>query len=478
MGIVCVCAPRAWGDGSVPHLVLVTSPGTHGLGRVTEAMASTDDSYSDDDQESVSSSSDGEATKRSYPKRQKYKCPLCPKALGTARDLGIHVRRHEQCKPYTCKDCDKAFCTPFELDQHARSHTLEQPYECHLCPLRFGTASALHNHRATHRTPNSVTYRCRVSPACTATFRRVATRSAHERTHCTDCAYRCETCKRAFPQKYNLQRHLRLHDGDKLHCCPTCKRMFYDKKRLDVHAKSCGDFRRRPSWQQHVASQHEDSASEELSEKDRELVVRSSESLSEQERADDQLSSEVDGTSSPARPSAAPERTRADWCVRLRLRRNKNAPKNPGRPRRCSGKSGNSPSQQPRPSDTPISPLLPPEHTAGKQGMEEASVGTGEATDTCKRCSPIYQCPNCERLFLKWDDLKTHAMLEHELVLSSSTFQFVCHVCDKTFKQNSNLKTHLKSHDRVVTFECDICGLGFTLKHHYKRHRANKHYKD
>ncbi|XP_075554452.1 uncharacterized protein LOC142587381 [Dermacentor variabilis] len=450
-------------------------------------MASADYSYSDD-QESVSSGSDLEATKSSSPKKHKYKCPLCPKALGTARDLGIHVRRHEQCKPYACKDCGKAFCTPFELDQHARSHTLEQPYKCRLCPCTFGTAATLRNHAATHRTADSVTYRCRASPACPATFRRVATRSAHERTHCTDCVYRCETCERTFPQKYNLQRHLRLHDSNELHCCPTCKRLFYNKERLDVHTKSCGDFcrcsvcgkgfREEAQLAAHVASQHDGSAPE-LSEENRDTVAHVSEWSPEKVRVDDWSSSEGESTDSTALPSTAPKRTRTDWCVRMRSRGNKNASDSHGRPRRHSCKNGTSPSQQPRPSDARDSPSPLLKHTTRERGTDEVSVGTGEATDNVyKRSSPVYRCPNCDERFLKWDVLKTHATLEHELVLSWLTFQFVCHICGKAFKQNSNLKTHLKSHDRVVMFVCDICGLGFTLKHHYKRHRANKHYKD
>ncbi|KAL1484716.1 hypothetical protein MTO96_032418 [Rhipicephalus appendiculatus] len=324
-------------------------------------MEGSDFSISDEDEDF--SPGDLEVRERASPVRPykyKYKCPLCPKAFGTARDMGIHVRRHEGCKPYTCKDCDKAFCTPFELDQHARSHTGERPFKCPTCACAFATLLTMLRHSNTHRRANCVMYRCSVCPSI---FRYAVTCTAHERTHRADCMHQCKTCNRVFPQAFNLKRHMRLHDMDKAHSCATCERSFYNKERFDTHVQSCGQFRKcevcgkgfreEARLQAHIASQH-DSATEPSKE------ARLGDSSFEQAPADDQSSSE-DG----------------------------------------SGSNG-----------------------------------------------------------------------------TLSADQFACHVCDKTFKQNGNLKTHLKSHDRVVQFECDICGLGFTLKHHYKRHRRNKHYKD
>ncbi|KAH7971607.1 hypothetical protein HPB52_000527 [Rhipicephalus sanguineus] len=397
--------------------------------------------------------------------------------------MGIHVRRHEGCKPYTCKDCDKAFCTPFELDQHVRTHTGERPYKCPTCACAFATLSTMHRHANAHRKANSVMYRCSVCPSI---FRYATSCTAHERTHREDCRHRCKTCGRVFPQAFNLKRHMRLHDSNETHSCDTCERSFYNKEHLDAHVQSCGMFRKcqvcgkgfreEAQLEAHIASQHD--LATELSEEDGESAARVGDSTFEQERADDQSSSE-DGSGSNDTLSDNQIKARSGWSIRLRARGRKNAPKAPARPRQRNCRNGTMPSQDTQCSSARNTSSLPQKHVTAKCRTDEASEDTGEATDSTQETSrPVYQCPDCDNRFKEWSALKAHAAVRHELVLSSCSFQFACHICDKTFKQNSNLKTHLKSHDRVVQFECDICGLGFTLKHHYKRHRSNKHYKD
>ncbi|KAH7972523.1 hypothetical protein HPB52_013005 [Rhipicephalus sanguineus] len=264
------------------------------------------------------------------------RCPLCPKAFGTARDMGIHVRRHEGCKPYTCKDCDKAFCTPFELDQHARTHTGERPYKCPTCACAFATLSTMHRHANAHRKANSVMYRCSVCPSI---FRYATSCTAHERTHREDCRHRCKTCGRVFPQAFNLKRHMRLHDSNKTHSCDTCERSFYNKEHLDAHVQSCGKFRKcevcgkgfreEAQLEAHIASQHD--LATELSEEDGESAACVGDSTFEQEQADDQSSSE-DGSGSNDTLSDDQIRAKSGWSIRLRARGRTNAPRPPQDP--------------------------------------------------------------------------------------------------------------------------------------------------
>ncbi|XP_075722026.1 uncharacterized protein LOC119167669 isoform X3 [Rhipicephalus microplus] len=434
------------------------------------------DFISDEDEDF--SPGDLKVRKRASPVRlckYKYKCSLCPKVFGTARDMGIHVRRHEGVKPYTCKDCNKAFCTPFELDQHVRTHTGERPFKCPTCACAFATLSTLLRHSNTHRRSNSVMYRCSVCPSL---FRYAVTCAAHERTHRADCTHRCKTCNRVFPRAFNLKRHMRLHDSDEPHVCNMCDRSFNKKEHLNMHLQSCGKFRKcetcgkgfleEAQLEAHIASQH-DLATESLEE------ARLGDLLFEQAPADDESSSE-DGSGSNDLLSADQMTTNSGWSVRLRVRGKTNAPKAPARRHQHDLRYGIVPSQNLQCSSTRS---LPQKHVTGECGTDEASKSPGKAADGTQDTSiPIYQCPSCNDRFKEWAALKAHAAVRHELVLSSSSFQFACHICDKTFRQNSNLKTHLKSHDRVVQFECDICGMGFTLKHHYRRHRSNIHYKD
>lgn len=471
------------------EFVLLAFLGTRGLAlTLLKAMESSDSSTSGDD-ENLSTFSDelemdAEEDSPERPYKYKHKCHMCPKAFGKARDLAIHIRRHRKCKPHACKDCRKTFCTPFELEQHVRSHTGERPFKCSQCSSTFSALSTLHRHATVHRTADSVVYRCSM---CPSTFLYATTCSAHERTHHTNCAYKCKMCNRTFSQKYNLERHMKLHKGGEVYRCAICERSFCNQERLDTHRKSCTElhkctvcgkgYREKAQLEAHIASQHD--LTSEPSEEDGESADHAANSSFDQERADDDSSSDDDVTASNGTLGTDQEQTGPAWSVRLRTRGTTNPSKAPARLHRQNCRNGVVSSQNPQCSRRSVPASPPQKHATGQRGADEASTDAEKAAgDTLKSTRPVYKCPGCERPFPEWDALKAHAAHEHKLVLSSSTFQFVCHICDKAFKQNSNLKTHLKSHDKVVLYECDICGLGFTLKHHYTRHRSNKHYID
>ena len=79
------------------------------------------------------------------------------------------------------------------------------------------------------------------------------------------------------------------------------------------------------------------------------------------------------------------------------------------------------------------------------------------------------QCGKCQKKFTKYKALKEHQIDEH-------TEKATCSYCGKSFRTNSLLKIHLKSHESPVGhFVCDQCGKEYereiSLENHKKLHR-------
>lgn len=412
------------------------------------------------------------------------------------------MRRHEGNKPYRCSACDKTFCTIFELDQHTPTHTGERPYSCRYCPAEFATRSALHNHAPTHLPLHRRVFRC---PLCPAEFAHRATLKAHERTHSDECPHRCHVCSRVFSQKSNLLRHLQCHEreeakGEPLPC-PNCSKVFDSKGLLKAHRRMCGHFHKcsdcgkgfvlEADLKDHMARKHgpssESSDSSESSEEEQEEEEKGTPSHARgyegSETSCDEAEQDVsDQGTSDTQPAAV---KRSYWSVRMKPHGKENNPRALKRSHATShrrdkrsevpadeGGSNNQSSSTAAP--TSQASEKSPEHVEGTAPPRMSTNDTAAAS-IMKRSCPRYDCPKCENFFGEWDALKSHMALNHKETLLSSKYVFQCHLCDKTFSQNSNLKTHLKSHDRVVSFICDVCGEGFALKHHLKRHKDKKH---
>ncbi|KAL7303929.1 hypothetical protein TKK_0004047 [Trichogramma kaykai] len=60
--------------------------------------------------------------------------------------------------------------------------------------------------------------------------------------------------------------------------------------------------------------------------------------------------------------------------------------------------------------------------------------------------------------------------------LHNQSKPFKCDICDKSFKQKSNLTSHIHAvHDRIKPFECEICHKSFPARSHLKRHIMGVH---
>ncbi|XP_045616302.1 zinc finger protein 721 [Procambarus clarkii] len=79
------------------------------------------------------------------------------------------------------------------------------------------------------------------------------------------------------------------------------------------------------------------------------------------------------------------------------------------------------------------------------------------------------------------DDSKPSENVKNGSITTNISKQYQCTVCKKFFKQNSNLKTHMRMHTDERPYKCNDCGSAFRqishLKDHVKMHTGEKPFK-
>ncbi|KAL7305531.1 hypothetical protein TKK_0002267 [Trichogramma kaykai] len=82
-----------------------------------------------------------------------------------------------------------------------------------------------------------------------------------------------------------------------------------------------------------------------------------------------------------------------------------------------------------------------------------------------------YECNVCQKIFTQQNSLIRHQESVHE-----GRRDYECDVCQKTFSLKSNLKRHVKEvHDKQKDHTCDLCQKSFTQKASLKKHIKGVH---
>ena len=82
-----------------------------------------------------------------------------------------------------------------------------------------------------------------------------------------------------------------------------------------------------------------------------------------------------------------------------------------------------------------------------------------------------YDCPLCDKIYARKDNLQMHMMAVHEGKKFQCTYEF----CKREFSNKKILKEHIREHKGDFPYKCEICNRGFFQSSFYNAH-MNSHY--
>lgn len=81
-----------------------------------------------------------------------------------------------------------------------------------------------------------------------------------------------------------------------------------------------------------------------------------------------------------------------------------------------------------------------------------------------------FPCPQCSYESVKMHNLRRHIRSKH-----MNDRPFNCDLCSKRFRDNSELRAHLRVHTGEKPFECHICHKRFSRNYQVTRHTKFAH---
>lgn len=96
----------------------------------------------------------------------------------------------------------------------------------------------------------------------------------------------------------------------------------------------------------------------------------------------------------------------------------------------------------------------------------QSGVAVYQQQQTSK-LSEKYQCPNCNRVYLRLYCLNRHLRVE-----CGKAPKYQCQICQGWFKYKHNLSAHMKLHVELPKFTCTMCSRKF-----YRKDKLISHYK-
>lgn len=378
---------------------------------------------------------------------------MCDKSFYTAFKLKMHLRVHSDERPYICNQCDKSFRWWNSWKVHQKWHDGLKPHKCSSCDYKTLYKSHLVEHRRLHT--GEKPHKC---SHCDKEFRTKASLLFHIRIHSGEKPYSCPHCERRFSQWSTLRGHISTHTGEKLYQCSICDKEFKSKKCAYKHYAVVHKNEISSSGKSYSCSQCKkvfiDLAGVET-------TIRSTEPVQQSDAGEN--FGLVSDSSHANVSSTGVKYFKCDVCstwnnsnqVGLKLSHHSSHPKIKVKKRQFSEKtfkgeefSGQSSADKPS--------FLPNKKDFSNKCSKQPKVVRTQISLNNEKQK--INCHICNKQFKK------------ESLLVSHLKTHTCGKCGDVFENEDNLRMHRKTHRDEKCFKCDFCEKKFKDKGHCNRH--------
>ncbi|KAF7385310.1 hypothetical protein HZH68_013740 [Vespula germanica] len=165
-----------------------------------------------------------------------------------------------------CDYCPETFASKDVLEDHLKTHDFKIMHYCEDCMEEFPTNKAKRNH-------NVVCFKKLLCKYCDVMLDSKGKKRQHEQKHCDNMfGQLCDICGEKFKHQGTLDQHVKTQhmSWEKIYQCPKCPKKFAFKQKLSFHLKSvhttlraylcedCGaDFKNPASLRHHRIRKHQ-----------------------------------------------------------------------------------------------------------------------------------------------------------------------------------------------------------------------------
>ncbi len=395
----------------------------------------------------------------------KFKCNICHQFFNRRRHLEEHKATHSNARPFSCSYCLKTFKLERERDLHTIIHTDPDRHKCNVCLKSFYCRSRLRYHVKKHK--KEFPFSCRHCQAVYKTW-------GECETHSENCTVKtavedkmksrgsaktvnrrkklqkstktfkrtfekvqCDVCFKIFNRHDRLKNHMTVHSDEFPFSCALCQRKFKLKYQFDKHLLShsdpekfklerkddytitcgnCGQLFSRPGYLRMHMKRCK------IGMQEKKPSTEGIMNLSKQSNL-----SSVGVMVGSVNNRVACTKCNRHFAEQKHLERHVQL-KHPEM-----------------------------EESEAKRRRVVKVTSTGEIP-----------CTECKETFPNMTDFAKHTLLH-------TSPDMKCLICDKSFDNFRNLKSHLARHSNYHSFTCVHCETRFKHKTHLKRHIRNFH---